>query len=290
MVGIKPLLAVITFVAVAFSGCTEGSSSFSEPAPEWRAGYTWSFDTTVEGEYIEEEDGETYNETWDESYREVLEVLNTTQVMEGRQVYLTAHQIGDWGNNLVAVRADDLSSMWVEWDDCDDADCLAPLELELYQSHDEVPRQYAFPLAGGSAWADTLASDDDFDISIQVSSRVTGPKVIETQLGAIDTIQVQRSLRILNLQEVLDFLREEIESEGGKVIRLDGDFRADITDHYAPVYQHTVRSVVTETSRFHLEVEFEGERMSEKERSQTVYTTELVGATLSAGPEKSLGQ
>ncbi len=293
-VSLAPLV-VMTLAAVALSGCTVAGEGSSADRPTWRAGYTWAFDSGYEAEWVESYDGERDNGTWSEEGHYTMQVVNTTFSQDGEDYYLVLEDHADHGGlNLAAYRQRDLQFEWVDWDidvDCDGGVCVTEGDIVIDPWGQPRPTYLDFPLNKGKRWSDVQEEGDDY-ITIQFLTvgEVVGQAAVNTPIGVVPALEVRLTSSIANIDELLDYIRDDMEYEGIEVTKLEGDFREVETVFYSPEYMIPVRADMVETSTFILEGSYEGESFSSEERYTEHSWLEMTGASMVAGPERTVDE
>lgn len=162
------------------------------------------------------------------------------------------------------------------------------VEARMDYAEDETYSALRFPLRRGDAWTtvDERGATGFAGGTATVQSQAGGLRKVPGPYGEVDAVHV---VHVMTGGEALaDFLRAQIEGEGGHVDRLEfhAEWRRDVD--YAPSLHNIVRDVTTMDGRLVLEATLEGKRTSvDVSESSTVAIT-LTGALLEETAPRTL--
>lgn len=297
-----------------FSGCTsQAGLTLSGPiveAPRWEAGYRYDYDFRGSGAVNADFMGEAFNESFTlPSADYFLEVLNTTMVLDGEPVYLTASSLQteeipvpdddfpslDYsaflppnGLSVSAYRHRDLGLQPTRMD-CELASCA----LNVAESYVDAPdiTYLDFPLQKNKQWSASFTfEDDEFGEFLGTAhSKVLGVAREDVLGEPTEVMLVQQTVRTAPSAAALSNLKAKAwQDDQVNIKSLEVLSTIETTLAYADDLGIVSRSDTAIRSTFNAEITSEEEDASIVFEYALDLSTTLRGATLEAGPERDL--
>jgi hypothetical protein len=162
------------------------------------------------------------------------------------------------------------------------------VEARLDYAEDDTYAALRFPLRRGDAWTtvDERGATGFFGGTATVESQVGGLRKVPGPDGEVDAVHVAHVMA--GGEAFAEYLRAEIEGEGGQVDRLEfqAEWRRDVD--YAPSLHNIVRDVTTMDGRLVLEATIDGKRTSVDIAESSTVAITLTGALLQETAPRTL--
>lgn len=290
----------LLFTTAALSGCVGGlldvGSGVRVSAPDWQAGYSWTYEVHSESMFGYSEGDDFGFEPEDESTQITYRVTNTSEPLAGEDVYyvsasdsldaplrdshiqaLTKDNLqlvgqASYYHSLYAVEPVEVSppamspdgypaprSSSYHYTPPDPCAGRVPIEPIPEEEQVAVPR---FPLESGRTWSGTWMVEDDF--GFYYTAEVHEPRRITVPAGTFEAIPVVVDLRPTGLP---------FADEGAAF-----DMDIQLQNWYSPEVQWDVKSVFA--------MRFTGSFGDEKIDARQKITIELLDHSLAAEPEE----
>lgn len=311
---------------IAIAGAVIADDGDFDPisAPEWKAGYTYSYavDAELETVYDASENlsgfiGQDIPPELDVAIGPLQlskQVLNTQYKANGQPTYVSAanvpltniqqggfpdfqnaDQVQAWP---AADRQADLAPLWVQPDwDCRSNGCDGG---GLQFGQDNPFTYLAFPLTEGKRWTQEAELPMLEDLgqyqqltSVHMVGEVGQMESIDLggDLGSTDAVRVDFSYTPIGMQEFVNAMAKEAENAGFDLERFDVQLGLHEVVHYSPEYEAVVRDqwIIRGLVDLAFEGEIQGYQLDEFVYTEfnAIVTAQLNGADLDPKGEKS---
>jgi hypothetical protein len=308
----------IALLVPVFSGCVGFGESVHVEAPQWKAGYSFSY--VEKGSYAGAASVNGHSETEEDTYgpqTRVFEVLNTTLEADDDTVFLTAFTISDQNDKEQSLASDQKSGersfvsnaniqfmgfrqrdlqeiyAWLRVDaECTNAGC-APRVTGLEFSDPPEWTLLDFPLTTGKRWSytsDDVDLEEEFfgDLPIRFQAKVGGWKTVDTPLGKIKAVRVDWTFKPTDIDAYEERIKAEAREEGAKLTKFNIDLERSGTLYYSPEYQTTVQSTQRGTYLLEIQGSEDGQEFDLTARGRETHEAVLDGARLLPKTERGL--
>jgi hypothetical protein len=275
-------LALLLFLAPAFSGCSGGG--FSVDLDLWHAGYAWEYDETlrdsieIKGEPPSSLSADEEEGSMQENRTLRVEIFNSTAgSVEGIPIYVAAVQtitIPE-NNSEEGGEQEEPTEEWAVWVYTADFNVVEPTYVEwrnqevqlsgeeggVAEGEDEAsndtnnqPQNEArlldWPLSKNKRWRH-IEQVNDLDAEGVYDGRVSGKGSQTVPAGKFDVVRLGGKLAPDDTQDIEDGIADSLESQGGEVDRISFSYSVNYEYSYSEKvlnfvsYKQTIKIVLS---------------------------------------------
>ncbi len=237
--------------------------NWQEEAPVWEAGYSWTFENSMQGEIKEQWNGvdgsrEVESDDYEVRGQSKRTVLNTTAQIGNTSLYAVVEQWAPKSGSDMDMKGpvDDGAPVQEGTEEVTSCIVECPVNHGYYtksdinpfyesgmsgQAHGEQLRLLDFPLRPGATWS-VYRNDQSMDLGPgmveELQARVAGKDLVNLPgLGSMDAIRIEATYT----KETRDAFEESMDMFGAMDMESDMDLDYRLTYWYAPEAKSIVR-------------------------------------------------